>query len=1026
MKRIFKFIPVALTAITLSSCSSDDLFSSLGFDSNSPRTLEVTVEQLNDGDITRAANIGDGNTLIWQNGDVVTVYDDKLFLYDPYTFNGTSFVIADDKHIVETPQFALFPNAYFGEGSTFYSRNDDKVYAKAHIPASLAYGKDYSAGETEGSPYVTSNGKAAYVSLLPMWGTASVTEGKTGVSLKYMTAILKVTLTNAMGNVQYLYVEGTKDIAGTQPAQLNGEFKVDLSSTGRTPLASTTMVPTKANPVAADSKLEVDLRNINKATSIIYVPIPAGHYGLLRVWAGAQNDPYNAATNKIYEFVDKDFDVKFYGSLTKKTYAVDGTSIGKINNLLIANRDETNDELTLDCSAATTNVPADATITLPNMAAGSVELKLHSFTGGGDVTFAGSEFSKKIIINMTAATNAQAITVDLPNADVVIAGQYNDKDITVLNAKTLTFGKGTNTANATKKLGAIDIKAEVKGVVTVAKDANIKKSDASLGTIELAENHRSTGVDIKAGGTAGNITVNASATVNATAVTVAGTAGDISTPNDASTVEVSGTANDITVRGTGAVTISGKVNDITMSNVNAGALEISGKPNYAATPVAYAKAGTVNVKGNVTVSLSNEGAAIGTSLTMVAGKTLTLTQGYIKTITVPNSGSNVTIALGNDTNYKNLIIGAGSKYAVSGTTKWNGEVIGGSIDTTPEQTAAGVAPGDVATITGAWEAYKDAATAVYTATGLAMNKSAFTLKNNINLNNQAWTPVATTGDVDGSGKTISNLKVAVPANGAAAGAATAGLGLFSDLKNNVTNLTLDGVTIDATKYTTATVDYVVDNIGALAGVVSVADKTIKAVTVKNVNLSSTGGAKNIGGVIGTNTAATTLKGVKLQGTNSIQGYYQMGGLVGYAGERVTISTKPAATAPVTAADVVCAATASFAANYNSATTTPALDKNYLSVGNFIGAADKTKVFDITCAAADVNATKTVDLSIFPGYTKHNVGVNFYDYIFGQTLIGWSGDANFTTAVKINTKNYQRYGDKATWDNATEYLYYINM
>lgn len=1016
MKRIFKFIPVALTAITLSSCSSDDLFSSLGFDSNSPRTLEVTVEQLNDGDITRAANVGDGNTLIWQNNDVITVYDDKLFLYDPYTFNGTSFVIADDKHIVETPQFALFPNAYFGEGSTFYSRNDDKVYAKANIPASLAYGEDYSVGESEGSPYVTSNGKAAYVSLLPMWGTASVENGKTGVSLHYMTAILKVTLTNAMGNVQYLYVSGTKDIAGTQPAQLNGEFKVDLSSTGRTPLTSTTMVPTKATPAVADGLLEVDLRNINKATSVIYVPIPAGHYGLLRVWAGAKNDAYNAATNKIYEFVDKDFEVKFYGSLTKKTYAVDGTSISKINNLLIANRDEAKDELTLDCSAAATAVAAGGeTITLPNMAAGSVELKLHSFTAGA-VTVAGSEFSKKFILNF-ANTNAQPVTIDLPNADVVLAGDFGDKDVTILNAKTLTFGKGTNTVNATKKFGTIDIKAEVKGVVTVAKDAKILKSDDSEGAITLAANHRSTGVEVKAGGTAGAITVNASATVSATTVNVAGTAGDITTPNDASTVEVSGTAGDVTVAGTGAVTISGKVEDITMSNANAGALEISGAPNYADTPVAYAKAGAVDTKGNVTVNLTSEGAAIGTSLTMAAGKTLTLTQGYIKTITVPSAGSNVTIALGNDTNYKNLVIGAGTKFAVTGTTKWNGKKIGDGI--------AGTV-GTKAAATASWQAYKDEATAVYTAIGLVENAGEFTLKNNIDLNNQAWTPVATTGDIDGGGKTISNLTVAVPANGAEAAAATAGLGLFSDLKNNVTNLILDGVTINAVKYTTGGTGYVVDNIGALAGKVSVADKTIKAVTVKNVDLSSTGGAKNIGGVIGTNTAAVTLTGVKLEGSNEIAGYYQMGGLVGYAAENVTINTKAKAAAPATAADVVCAATASFTANYNSATTTPALDKNYLSVGNFIGAALNTKTIAITCAAADVNATKTVDLSIFPGYTKHNVGVNFYDYIFGQTLIGWSGDTDFTVAPQINTKNYQRYASKTTWNNAATYLYYINM
>ena len=1043
MKRIFKFIPAALAVVALSSCSNDDLFGSREGNLSQKNTLKVTVQQINDGDITRAANFGDGNGMVWQDDDQITVYDDQLFIYDPYKYNATAkaFVLDEDEmELIDEPAYALFPTAYFAEDeSTNWERATDRVWVKANIPAQMKYGAPSDDATADGDPYVTANGKTAYVSLLPMWGTASKNGETTEATMQYMTAIIKVQLTNAMGNVNYLYVRGFKDIAGTQYAQLNGDFKAYLSETGRTPLASTTLA---SNEDADETKnyIEVDISNINKATSIIYIPVPVGHYGKLQVWAtktqvanpGLKTTLIDPA-DKIYDFVDKDFEVKFYGSLTKKVYDVDGSNVEKLNDLLEANKDEVKDELVLNCagtSATATAVnPAGETVTLPNMAAGSVELKLKGITGGA-LKFEGSEFSKKFILNL--ATTDQPITIDLPNADIVLAGDFNNKDVTILNAKSLTFGDGTapteGTDPTTKVEGTIDVKAEVQGNIVVEQFAKVS-------ALALPDNHRATGITVNEKGEAGVITVNASELATATGINVAGKAGAITTPNDASTITVSGSASKLSVSGTGAVTISGKLvgtPNIEMTNDNPGTLTISGAPVYDGT---YAKAGSVFTKGDVMINLSNEGAAISGNLTMKEGKTLTLTQGYVKNIvtmaTTSTTSPKVTVALGTDDNYKNVLIDAGAtgraNVTVTGTTKWNGEEIGGSVDEDAEWKAAGLEEKPTAAIN-SWKDYKDAATAVYTATGLAMNKGAFTLKNNIDLNNQPWTPTATIEAIDGGGKTISHLKVAVPKDGDAAGtdatnlSNTNGLGLFTSVGHNVSNLKLSGVTIEAAEYKAAdSKKYKVVNVGALAGKATTT-VTLTKITVENALISSTGGAYNIGGIVGSVNSACaplTLSGVKVSGS-TIKGYKSMGGLVGYASGNVTVATEGTGSSAV----VSSVSTTSFVANYNSAKTDPAIDVDYLRVGNFIGSASKDKEIVITCAAADVKAALNSDTSIFPGYKKFNEGINFYDYIFGQTLIGFCGNTTFTTAPRINEKSYQLSNSKPN-PVPSEYLYYIN-
>ena len=1057
MKGLIKFIPVALGLLTLASCNSEDFFG--GDNASKKATLELTIESMGDDATTRTAYTAkNGRTFL--DGDRFTVYDDELHKYDYYEYNSANkFFELDGQRDLTEPKFVAYPSE--AVATTAW----EKETRSTSITMGIKSEWDFEEIDQDGTTY--------YVSQLPMWGTAEADGENIKAKVNFLTSYIKITLDNALNNAKAVRIRAYEDIAGTKPANIAGLSYAKLSE-NEVPLAETQLSPIigAAAGYPAVNTITVNLEgHIESSKSCIFIPLIAGHYGKViaeylpsgagNVWGNATVSPYVAGNEvTIKTWYDQNFERGGlpYGA-NYNSFKATAKSVKELNDVLATKTKETgNIAITINAGEKTQVSDDDATIgntiQLPTMACEELTLNINQFEGaavGQTLNITSAGFAKKVVLQLpkTTATAADrglskvtTINVNLPEAEITLAGQYDlnaegaDVTLNIQNAAAINFGDGNK-----------DSKFKGQTLIAEIGDVAVKAKAVLDGDLVISANHRSKKITMN--GTANSITVNPSVLASAknTEISVGGTvkpaslAADAITIADASndaslTVAAGGVVlGDIENAGTGAITVTGLAEDITTTT---GKVTINGASNYKAagddSPIAYAKVNNVTTNGDVEIALNKEGAAVAGSLTMKKGQTLDLKQGYVKTIANATGGgsSKVTVNLNTTGNYI-AINSVGADVQVSGTTKWNGEVIGGGITVGTGADVADAAAKNavLTTVTVGWNNYADAATAVYTATGLVMNKGTFALKNNVDLNNKTWTPVAATAEIVGGGFTISNLKVAVPesgklAAGPAAAAATAGLGLFTDLQYNVTNLTLDGVTIEALKFTDTKAtpgSHVVDNIGALAGKVTTSAVALTAVTVKNVNLSSTGGAKAIGGIVGTNSSALTLTGVKLEGTNSIQGYYQMGGFVGYAAGDVTIATKAAAgTVPA----IVCAATASFKANHNSATTTPALDKKYLSIGNFIGEADHTKKFDITCAAADIKAALTADLTIFPGYTKHNVGVNFYDYKFGQHLIGWSGDADFTTPVSINEKNYQRYDDKATWDNATEYLYYIDM
>ena len=1022
MKNLLKFTAV-VAACTLVSCSND--FDELGSidQPTAANELKIVAEEMGGGSLMRSAYVSESsNDRVWQETDKFQVFGAEIVgKYDYYKFKKSSnkFELDGTKDLSDA-SYVAFPAENVEAQNWKKETGAGTITFK--IPNILSYDE------------VSGTSPVAYVSNLPLWGTAENDGEGIKANVYFLTSIIKVYLTNALNNAKAVRIRAYNDIEGNDPAYISGLSTVQVSENNQPLSASEVQL---ANPTLGnkdDAKLSneiiVDLGDLTgKATnSVVYIPLIAGYYGQVKL--EYTNDDIYATTVPTWTpirtpYLDKTFKRGTpYGNGNKIEFQADVTSLSGLNNMLANLASSASGEVEVGVQNPITDFDAGKTLTVPAMSnVTKLTLNIPGFnpTTPTDGLTVKGDFAGTLVLNPVTATMG-ALNIQTKNANVVIGGAWGPSDFNFTYAKNVQFGGLLNDKEEEIDVdygpmpgtnNTITLGAAVEGVIVSEK--------AKVGAITLDTNHKAATLNVL--GTAGNITVAASELQKATAVKVAGTAGaiEINGEKNEATVELTGTATSITNKGKGAITISGN-------------------PVYAANDAK--KVGAVETSGDVTINLANEGVAIRGGLTFKAAKTLTLTQGYVDAITV-NAGDKktVTCTLGNG--YVTLpkpVLDGGSKFTVSNVPAWNGEKIGGSFDTADEVTAIKAVVGEANYHEpDDWAVFADDQTEVYTPIGLAMKAGAtggFTLANDINLNNKDWTPVAAGGNINGNGKTISKLNVPALKDKDKT-SASAGRGLFKNIVNHeVKNLTLDGVTINAAPYKVDTdaKASVPSNIGALAGGINGA--TIQLVTVKDLTITATGGVKNIGGIAGTAYGnPSTLSGVQLTGTNTIKGYYNLGGLIGNAGVNVTIQkcekNSVDADAKIPAADVASAATVSFKANYNNTEVTN--DLKYLQVGNFIGTAAKTAEIVIT-DAADAKPTLTYDKSIYTGTTKYQVSVagttKSYDIVFDkQTLIGWCGDADFTTAPSINIKSYPVYDTKpnvSTIAPANQYwLYYID-
>ena len=951
--KIQKFIPVALAVLTLASCSGDDLFN----DGKAPVQkvkdgLTVTVDEITfDGAVaTRQGNTASGG-VVWENGDQINVYDDKLQLFDEYAFATNKFVGAndpDETNLEGDPSYALFP-----ADRVDYAGNKKAVMT---IPELVIYDDESEFGD---------GANRVYVSNLPLWGTATGAYPEANVDLHLLTSVLRINIKNAFAdNINFLKVEAQDGVA------IQGAFEADLSDPANAVLKEGSSSLTTGNV------MYVDLRGVPSYMTYLYLPIIARQYDYLKVYTTASTveaTPIEANSKQIVKALkalpaadwtcirnwEADGGVTFQKGAGKSLYKETQYKLENVNTteelsealkmyaadyLSAADRDQTQDpeNLTLTISNATNkglavtrtseNYKDDYTIYIPKFpnSIKSVTINIPDGISAGatvpDLQIVDANikdcYEGKVIINATKIeSNAMTMTVNLPATSLTIDGDFtnNLNAINIKNVKDMTFGNGD--ATATIIAAATTVTVNSANSLTIAGDCTF---NAGLNLIQT-ENIKNGGVTIAAGGNYTGEADKALKVLDAN-VRVLGTAKDVFQFASTGTVYI------------GANEVNGTVTD-GVSNGNVFRLRTIGK---------------------VYIANATESEAVSASLAPLGNNTITLKQGYVKKIKYtceqefndPASGYYVkplanltksdleakliTIKLDEPFNGvvedgvqnqgltaiglidSNLLSYSADDYHFIKFTesKWGGQTI-------------------TAATFGATYAQKtddtDGNVKIYTASelasmGQAQNKEKV-LYNDFDLQSKNWTEgIVTTYPFEGQDPrwdatttihnnrfakihTIKNLKL----KKAGTTSNYENVGLFAAIGTGGTmaieNFIIDGVSCNLTK---AAGGKEPENIGIVCGkawtVNATADLQFNNITIKNGGAlgSSTVNVKNVGGLIGivdkSGTAGkVTVKGTTSITTTSISGYVNLGGVIGkvvYGDADIAVATGDALTVNV--------------------------------------------------------------------------------------------------------------------------------
>ena len=268
--KIQKLIPVALAVLTFASCSNDELF---GEGKGSVQKVEDGLTVVVD-DITfdgAAAGTRQGNTaaggVVWQNGDEINVYDDKLQMFDEYRFDTNKFIGAndpDESNLDGAPAYALFP-----ANRVDYAGNKKAVMT---IPELVIYDEESEFGK---------GADRVYVSNLPLWGQATGAYPEANVNLHFLTSVLRINIKNAFAdNINFLKVEAQDGVA------IQGAFEADLSDPANAVLKQ------GGSSLTTGNVMYVDLRGVPSYLTYLYLPIIAREYDYLKVYSLGLEDAF--------------------------------------------------------------------------------------------------------------------------------------------------------------------------------------------------------------------------------------------------------------------------------------------------------------------------------------------------------------------------------------------------------------------------------------------------------------------------------------------------------------------------------------------------------------------------------------------------------------------------------------------------------------------------------------------------------------------------------------------------------------
>lgn len=494
MKKVFKFFPLALAALTVASCSNDDFFGESRAEKKNILVVENEPEL--SSTTTRAATPYAGTTIYFLKDDVIKVYDNECHKYDTYTYDGADFIrkSGDQTNLSKDAQFAMFPGDKVIKG---YWDDEKGTLAEIEIPELITY--DEKAEVTEG-------GAKAYLNNLPRWGTVDgFTEaGNPKTTLKFLTGILRINVPNALGNATFLRISTGNDL------DLSGTFLATLDP------ENVDNVTLKQNDALNSSKyLYVDLTKAPSDAAVINVPIIDGAEDvLIEASSDAKAENYNkvgagaptwttAYTLDGYTFERqhrKTIDFKYTLSINKPsgiTKALDQykTNTDDVTLALVKSLDMTDAE--------------DLTAKVPNMACDNVVINLFDDATTGAVTAeatpkaltivdadAEKPYQGTITLNVgtkNAAAPKLPVVINLKKANVILVGNFGDEKstITVNEANSLTIGtSGDDDAATTVGTGAVTItklaeSLTVEKKATVGTDLNVAAAGAKNATVTI-------------------------------------------------------------------------------------------------------------------------------------------------------------------------------------------------------------------------------------------------------------------------------------------------------------------------------------------------------------------------------------------------------------------------------------------------------------------------------------------------------------------------------------------------------------
>lgn len=562
----FKYLSMALAAVALASCSSDDLKLADGTTMTLPEDgskIFATIVEPDGGDLTRAGfatqiNYNEDGSqksisqmAMFQEGDEFKMYCTHTWKPQTYKFvqdaeidgvNGSLFEFADadsklnDGADLSTREYGVYPADKF----SFIDENRSNLYFQ--LPAMNVYEVDGGYYKATSTSIEGVTNRKVYSALIPLFGFN--VENK--VSFNYMTSLIRVQLQGVPEGVHQIKLSqnsGTQKLSGVFAST---EFDATEGASAKLPVFNTETTTTAAEQTIA-VQFETDG---SQSDYIIYLPLPTGTYDLtdLRLVYTPDITTPAVTTGLDMTLVSGDY---AGGKITSTGTATPVDSWAAAKKTAFTGTDAIAFELgTGTRMVASFSGPEEATAT--NL------LKINSLLKKY------ADFGREANVNLTLAGN-----IAIPSADALEQVEQNKKLIipTLKNNVTLNIKGGSFTTN---NLIIEDAGAAGTGKLTINLIADKATVDANVTSTKI--------------------------------VSTSAQALEIKTTDD--------TANSLTAKISGA-SFGNKTTDLTLNATFTAAVDIA-----AATKITIAKdlgtaidAGTANVeiKDNITYSVTAKG-----------------------------------------------------------------------------------------------------------------------------------------------------------------------------------------------------------------------------------------------------------------------------------------------------------------------------------------------------------------------------------------------------------------------------------